>query len=351
MSNSFELFSKLTRLRTPLVAALIVALAGCDGADSFSAENATTPEVAVGDDMSVDEGLGLDDGVTFEVEDDSPLAEEPAGVEVIQVSADGGSDASLSFAGGIAFGAYHLPNSAFGSLYNGALRNIYPAYLLSNLRAIKERGGKVVLSFAGSDRNYKDADGDFSLTKWKALVSRFRNLNFSSYINDGTIIAHYLMDEPNNTARWGGRTVSGGTVEEMARYSKAIWPSLATVVRAYPDYMDNWSGTYRYLDAAWIQYVYRKGEVGSFASAQIAAAQRKGLGVIVGLNVLRGGVNNSRMTPSQVRSWGSTLLSSSYPCAFISWQYDSYLMTSSMKDAMNVLRDKAESRSTKSCRT
>jgi hypothetical protein len=279
------------------------------------------------------------------------VSEEPAGVEVIQVSADGMSEASISFAGGIAFGAYHLPNSAFGSTYNGALRNIYPAYLLSNLRAIKERGGRVVLTFAGSDKNYKDADGDFSLSKWKTLVNRFKGVNFASYVNDGTIIAHYLMDEPNNAARWGGRSVSGGTVEEMAKYSKSIWPSLATVVRAYPDYMDDWSGTYRYLDAAWVQYVHRKGEVGRFMDTQIAAAKRKDLGIIVGLNVLRGGVNNSRMTSSQVRSWGAELLSTTYPCAFLSWQYDSYFNTSSMRDAMKYLRSKAQSRSTKSCRS
>jgi hypothetical protein len=56
------------------------------------------------------------------------------------------------------------------------------------------------------------------------------------------------------------------------------------------------------------------------------------------------------MSASQVRDWGSALLSNSYPCAFISWKYDSRYLTSSVKDAMNDLRNKAESRSSKSCR-
>ena len=66
--------------------------------------------------------------------------------------------------------------------------------------------------------------------------------------------------------------------------------------------------------------------------------------------MLRGGPNKSKMSPSQVKSWGSALLSSTYPCAFINWKYESYLTTSSMKDAMNVLRNKAESRSSRTCR-
>ena len=52
---------------------------------------------------------------------------------------------------------------------------------------------------------------------------------------------------------------------------------------------------------------------------------------------------------SELMSWGTTLLSNSYPCAFISWTYDSYLSNSSVKNAMDALRNKAENRSTKAC--
>jgi hypothetical protein len=72
----------------------------------------------------------------------------------------------------------------------------------------------------------------------------------------------------------------------------------------------------------------------------------------VGLNILKGGPNKAKMTPSQVKSWGSALLSSSYPCAFLSWTYNStYLNTSGIQDAMSYLRNKAENRSSRSCRT
>ena len=136
----------------------------------------------------------------------------------------------------------------------------------------------------------------------------------------------------------------------MARYSKSIWPSLKTVVRAEP-YEIKWSGTYRYLDAAWAQYLSRKGNASDYLQKNVSAAKQMGLGLIVGLNLVGGGTpNGTWMTPSEVENWGSALLSSDYPCAFISWQYDgAYLSSSSMKSAMDRLRRLAQYRSSRSC--
>jgi hypothetical protein len=83
----------------------------------------------------------------------------------------------------------------------------------------------------------------------------------------------------------------------------------------------------------------------------VSDAQARGLALVVGLNILRGGNPNlTQMTPSEIQNWGSAMLSSSYPCAFISWQYGSYAMSSGVKTAMSYLRKKAQNRSLKSCR-
>ena len=64
-----------------------------------------------------------------------------------------------------------------------------------------------------------------------------------------------------------------------------------------------------------------------------------------------GNPNGTKMSPSEVESWGSAMLSSTYPCAFIMWQHNStYLSTSGIGSAMESLRRKAESRSSRSCR-
>jgi len=338
MASNFKLSRRTARFRTTLAATLVLALAACDGADSLNPDNSTNPEIA-------DQGPANDP--LSGIDEDTPLVEDDSAQQ---------ADAPLpsfstAFGGGIPIGTSAQPNSYFGSRYNGAWRYIWPEYLRSNLAAIKSRGGKVILMMAGPQNFYKDASGHFSMSKWKARIDRYRKIDISSYIKDGTIIAHVLMDEPNDPTNWNGQRVSPGTVESMAQYSKSIWPAMSTVVRAYPDYMAQYSGSYRYLDAAWAQYVYRKGNVQDFISSNVRLAQSKGLALVVGLNLLRGGPNKTKMTSTQVKSWGSTLLSSSYPCAFISWQYnDTYLSSSGIKDAMSYLRNKAENRSMRTCR-
>ena len=323
MPHSFKLSRRIARFRALGAVALLLGLAACD--DSMNPDGSTTPDPV--DQVPV---AGDDGGLTMATPDAPQLA--------------------TSFAGGVPVGLFALPTSEYGSRYNGALRNIGPGELVAQLSAIKQRGGKVILMMAGSQPYYKNADGSFSFSKWKARVDRFRKVNISSYINDGTIIAHYLIDEPYDPHNWGGRPVGGSTVEDMAQYSKNIWPSLKTVVRAEP-YLITWSGNYRALDAAWAQYLWRKGNVNDYIKKNVAAAKDMGLGLVVGLNVYKGGQpNNSWMSPSEVVDWGTALLNSGYACAFISWQYGpSQINTSAMRDAMSTLRRKAENSPSRSC--
>jgi len=240
MTHSYKLSRRIARLRVPVTASIIATLVACNSTDSFTPSSAPT-----------------------EVGDQTTPAAPTAG------------DVSLSttFAGGIPIGTANQPTPVYGSRYNGASRNIYPAYLLSELRDIKARGGKVILSFAGNERYFKDASGHFSFDKWKQRVSRFKGVNFSSYISDGTIVGHYIIDEPNDPTNWNGRPISPSVVEQMAQYSKQLWPGMATIARADASYFSN----ARYLDAAWAQYVYRKGSPDDYIRRNVSAAQSRGL--------------------------------------------------------------------------
>jgi hypothetical protein len=282
--------------------------------------------------------------------DDSTSPTSPdAGDDAITVLPAGNEPLAAAFAGGIPIGNFDQPLSQFGSIYNGAHSNVSPSSLMKELQEVKSKGGKVILALSGSPRYYRDGNGDFSFTKWKERVNRYRGINFRSYIDDGTIVGHYLIDEPNDPANWGGKPVSASTVEEMAKYSKSMWPSMATIVRAEPKHMGD---NHRYLDAAWAQYLSRRGNVNEYIKDVVGDAQRKGLALVVGMNVLKGGSpNGTKMTASEVENWGSALLSSSYPCAFINWEYQSdYFSSSGIRSAMSTLRKKAENRSGKSCK-
>jgi hypothetical protein len=309
MTYTFKLSRRIARIRAPMVAAAVLfSLAGCNATDTLTPDDNTTTELAA-----------------------------PGVAQLAATS------------GGIPFGTADQPIEVF-SQFHGALRIISPSYLLENLATIKAQGGRVMLDLAGAQRYWTDASGHFSMTKWKERVNRYKNVNFSSYIDDGTIIGHYLIDEPNDPTNWNGQMVPGSTVEEMAKYSKQLWPKMATAVRAEPAYMAEWSGTYQYLDAAWAQYVSWKGSAADYLSKNVAAAQKKGLNLVVGLNVTKGGIDGAKMTPSQVQSWGSAMLASTYPCAFLSWKYGSDLLAGSMKTAMISLQSQAQNRSSKSCR-
>jgi hypothetical protein len=280
----------------------------------------------------------------------SPLDTDQAPTATLADRSDAITSAAVSFAGGIPIGTFGQPATAFGALFNGAKLTLKPWELLPTLAIVKQRGGRVVLALAGSPAHFLDGSGHFDLNKWKARTNRFRNMNFTSYITDGTIVGNYLIDEPNDPSNWNGKPIPPSVVEEMAKYSKTIWKNLPTIVRTESSYLAQWSGTYQHLDAAWAQYVHRKGEVGAFLKRNVDDANRKGLALVVGLNILRGGPNRTPMTASQVQTWGLKLLSSSYPCAFLSWEYNvAYLSSTAMKQAMSVLRAKAQNRNSKTC--
>ena len=244
---------------------------------------------------------------------------------------------------GIPFGMFALPISLYGPTYTGGhLNPVWPESLLTRLAAIKAAKGRVVLSLPGGPSAYTNADGTFNFELWKSRVSRYTVVDFSSYISDGTILGNYVIDEPNCSSCWGGQAIPQSTVEAMAQYSKSLWPNMKTIARADPTWLAAFSGQYVYLDAGWAQYVMRKGDVNTYLSQNVAAAQSKGLGLVVGLNLLGGGLNQASLTSTQLKDFGSVLLGSSKACAFISWQYNAdYLAPSDIQSAMALLSKKA----------
>jgi hypothetical protein len=253
---------------------------------------------------------------------------------------------------GIPFGASSQPVSLYGPTYTGGLLNpVQPESLLSYLATIRAAKARVVLAFSGGPLQFTNPDGTFNLGLWKTRVARYNSVDFSSYISDGTITAHYLIDQPNCTSCWGGQAIPQDTVEAMAQYSKSLWPGMATIARADATWLAGSAGQYVSLDAAWIQYVVRKGDVNTFLADNVAAAQAKGLGLMVGLNLLKGNADLSSFTASQIKNFGSVLLGSSYACGFISWQYDAgYFARTDIKSALELLSKKAKRHAATSCR-
>jgi len=265
---------------------------------------------------------------------------------------------------GIVFGTSNLLKEMLGTVHTGSLPGgaLSPANMLSLLSNARAKGARYVIKLCmGRDIYIKNADGTFSFTKWKALVDRFKSVNFASYIADGTILGHYLIDEPHRAERWGGKIISQAQIEAMAAYSKELWPNMPTLVRVVPSWLASAPVTYTHLDAGWLQYAAGKGEVTQLVTAEVAAAKRMRLGLVVGMNVLDGGNGSSgipgwtkgkyAMSATEVRSYGTALLNQSYACGFYMWSWDAgYYGRADITSAMSALSAQAKAHAKTSCR-
>lgn len=276
----------------------------------------------------------------------------------------GGVTLASSTLPGIAFGTVHISPTLLNSVHTGwhAAGELSPSNALTLLSTTRSKGGRVTVKLCmGRDDYVKNADGTFSFTKWKSLVDRYRTVNIGPYIADGTILGHYLIDEPQRAARWGGKIIPQSTLEAMAKYSKQIWPGMATFVRVVPSWLASAPVTYTYLDAGWLQYAAGKGDAATLLTTEVAAAKTKGLGLLVGLNILNGGNGSSgirgtesgkyAMSATEIRNYGKALLTSSYSCAFFMWQYDAtYYGRSDIKSAFADVSLIAKGHAKTSCR-
>jgi hypothetical protein len=264
---------------------------------------------------------------------------------------------------GIPFGPQHLPAQLLDSTYTGSMWIASPVTVMAQLEAARQAGARVMLNMS-TTAGSQAADGSFSLELWKGRINRFRDMNFESYILDGTILGHYVMDEPQSASNWGGNPVPFADIEAAAKYSKKLWPNMTTFIRTHPEFLEGAPFRWKYVDAAWVQYTARRGDAAEYLALQVASAQRLGLGLVVGLNLLDGGTGESgipgtapgkwAMSADEIRSFGRPLASEPYACAFSMWKYDkndpSYLERDDIKAALVEIGEIAATRPAMSCR-
>jgi hypothetical protein len=272
-----------------------------------------------------------------------------------------GTGLAAATASGIVFASTKLAVSQLNSVHTGIIYTATPSGLLSTLSQVKAKGGRVLIRFGG-ENDYKNADNTFNFTKWKAAVDRFRTINFDSYVSDGTIVGHFILDEPHFPSRWGNHAIPQATVEEVAKYSKQRWPTLPTLVAAPANWLAEVSVTYTGLDAAWATYRSKTAsDPAKWVNNQVSRAKSKGLGLVTGLNVLDGGDGSSgirgtlnstwAMSATELKNYGAAMLAPSYACAFVMWRYDAtYYGRSDISQAMSTLAATARSHAKSSCK-
>src|SRR5215218_2031335 len=283
--NSHQVHSgRWPMLRNVMSGAFLVFAAACGGNEGLS-PSVETPSTTPPVDSA---GVPVDSSTTTPSDSLAPPVDSttPPG-DTTGFGALGAVDNRSSLPG-IVLASGEMDNQYLNSVHTGSKRGggLTPDNIIPLLNDARARGGRIILKLCmGRDSYVKNPDGTFSLTKWKELVSRFKSVNLTPYINDGTIVGHFLIDEPHRTAKWGGKIIPQSTVEAMALYSKQIWPTMNTFVHTQMAWLASSSVTYTSLDAGWIQYGANKGDVTRWITGEISGAKSKGLGLVVGLNV------------------------------------------------------------------
>lgn len=242
---------------------------------------------------------------------------------------------------GIPLGPPKLPEDLYGGVFTGTKLAVTPASAVADLNDARAKSMRVFVILVGAQRHYKRSDGTFDVELWKSLVDEFRGIELDEFVEDGTIVAHQLISEAKARSQWGGTVIANNVLDEMARYSKEVWPTMPTVLRTDPSELEEhaaafgapWPGwRWRYLDAASARYLVRKGAVEVFAADEQASAHRQRLALVAGLNVFSGGDGSSgiesprsgrwAMSQAELRRYGSTMLLRTTACAFEMWRYE-----------------------------
>jgi hypothetical protein len=205
-----------------------------------------------------------------------------------------------------------------------------PAYAAEYLLPmVRDAGLQVTLRLTGDHHHYTE-DGDFSLSLWKTVLSRWAGVPLEPFIADGTLAGHMLLDDIKN---FSGHDPSAAELDEMARHSKALFPGLMTFVREKATGMPlPAGGTYVYVDAVVNQYRAADGRVQTYAQAQVERSAELDLNVIMGMNIADGGDGSSgqpgwrdgrfAMSADEIRTYGWALSVVPECGMFLNWEYD-----------------------------
>ena len=352
MRNVFELSSVLPGLRAIFLAAFIVSAAACGAGPLDPVADPEAPATGSPPGIASDSGSpdSVPVGTPTTTPADSAVPATPVGPTPIPAP---------STQRGIPFGFFMGDFYELGPTWTATLRGASVGAVVKYLQIARERGARVFIQFASGRDWYLDSEGNFSLAKWKDRVGRYKSVDLSSYIADGTLYAHYLIDEPEDPSRWNGKPVTYSELEEAARYSKEVFPGLTTIVRVVPTWLQGAPFRWVHLDAAWAQYRASKGDVTLYRDTQVAAAKAQGLGLMFSLNVLGGGDGSSsreftsglhNMSALELATYGKALIEAPYGCGLLMWREDpAYLNAPGIRSAMEILSAQAKARPANSC--
>jgi hypothetical protein len=364
MMHTLELARRATRLRaSAVVSGLLALFAGaCNSADNLNpnptaATNfdsvGTDSLVTLADPMTEADSLGVADSVALA---DSLAA---AGITELDESAVAPSFALAASSNRMRFGTFDCTPSAL-SAYNLCNRSA-GKWTAAEMRALQTRGAKIILNQGGYGK-FKDSRGRYSPTKYYNWVRSHRSYasSWKPYLNK-VLIGVQVIDDRGAT-NWGGKPITNGQIEQMARWWKQIVPGITTFVSG--GYAWNLVGyRWKYLDGSINQFnASYMGNVKTWRDRSVAAARSARTSLILSMNVLNGGKivrgcyrggrrNMCSMSANELRTYGAALAAAPGICGVGTWMYSSkYQGRPGITYALKYIASQASKRVPPSCK-
>ncbi len=200
------------------------------------------------------------------------------------------------------------------------------------LPMVQEAGMTVSLRISGA-HEHEDREGNFDIDSWKDSIAEWDGAGLTPYIDDGTLIAHMLLDDILN---YSGRDPTAEELDEMARFSKEHFPGLMTFVRVRASSIPvPESGRYEHVDAVEAHYRAHDGDIDAYVAREQEHAESMGLLLITGLNMADGGDGSSgqpgwlgedegkwAMSADELLTYGTALIEIPDCVIFQAWEYD-----------------------------
>jgi hypothetical protein len=230
---------------------------------------------------------------------------------------------------------------------------VTPETIMARIDSAYRRHVRIILNLpGGSHDKYLSVIRDtlrFDHAKWSAALVQYGSpeigAKVAAGVAAGVVIAGNYMDEPHTCGKGDGNTwgpcgeLTKARVDSLCAEGRALFPSLPAAVTHQHQLFEP-SKSYRVCQTLIDQYKYGLGSVTQFRVDALTMANRDGLGILFGANVLNGGVRDPdgvwdcrtqggylgqdsplcQMTPVQVDSVARAL--GPWGCGFRMWRWD-----------------------------